>query len=103
MTSSKIMRVAELWRAEFLGPKFMARTAIIISACFAAAHLFGLRQFTSILNGTVGSTKFGWQASAIFGVGYVVLYLAFRGLPDHAGGEPIVEQAVLPREGPLVE
>jgi hypothetical protein len=70
-------RLLKLWRAKFFSPKDFVRRAIIISCFFALAHLFGLKEFTSVLNGTAGSVALGWTASAILGLTYVFLYVAF--------------------------
>ena len=70
-------RLASLWRADFCSPKDFARRALLIAAVFIAADLAGLREFTSILTGTAGSTKFGWGACAFLGLAYIVAYLAF--------------------------
>jgi hypothetical protein len=66
-----------LWRAEFLAPKDLVRRATLISLVFLIAHLAGLRDFTSILNGTTGSVELGWRMSAFLGLTYIFLYLAF--------------------------
>ena len=66
-----------LWRAEFLSPKDFVRRAVLIALLFLAAHLSGLRQFTSILNGTIGSVDLGLGMSAFLGLAYIFLYLAF--------------------------
>ena len=70
-------RLAAFWRAELFSPKDFVRRAFVITAIYAAVHLVGLRQFTSILNGTVGSVGLGWHLSAFFGLGYIFAYLAF--------------------------
>jgi len=64
------------WEAKLFSPKDFVRHAVLICVVFAVAHLFGLRQFTSILNGTTGSTNWGWEASAVFGAIYIFSYLA---------------------------
>lgn len=64
------------WDAEFLSAKDFVRHAVLICLVFAVAHLAGLREFTSVLNGTTGSTELGWETSALLGVGYILLYLA---------------------------
>jgi hypothetical protein len=65
------------WEADFFSPKDFVRHAVLICVVFAVAHLFGLREFTSVLNGTTGSTELGWQVSAVLGVTYIFFYLAF--------------------------
>jgi hypothetical protein len=70
-------RLMSLWRADFCSPKDFVRRALLITVTFLAVHLAGLREFTSILTGTAGSTKLGWGACAFFGLAYIVAYLAF--------------------------
>jgi hypothetical protein len=70
-------RMAEYWRADFFSPRGFLVRAFVISAAFLAVHLAGLRNYTSVLNGTVGPGSAGWKTSAYFGVGYLVIYLAF--------------------------
>ena len=64
-------------RTEFLSAPFLLQRAGLIAVLFLVAHLAGLRDYTNILNGTMGSVTLGWKLSAFFGVCYVVLYLAF--------------------------
>ena len=69
-----------LWlfrRAEFLSPKDLLQRAGAISALFLVAHLAGLREFTSVLNGTIGSVAAGWKLSGFLALIYILLYLAF--------------------------
>ena len=70
-------RLAALWRAKFFSPKDFVRRALIIALLFGVAHLFGLKEFTSILNGTTGSVALGWTTSVLLGLTYVFLYIAF--------------------------
>lgn len=64
-------------RANFLSPKDLLQRAGAISVIFFFLHLAGLREFTSILNGTVGSLALGWKLSAFLAVIYIAAYLAF--------------------------
>jgi hypothetical protein len=70
-------RLAACWRAEFFSPKDFVRRAFVLTVSYLAVHLAGLREFTSILNGTVGSVGLGWGLSAFLGLGYIFAYLAF--------------------------
>ena len=70
-------RFSSLWRAEFLSPKDMVRSAAIIALLFLVVHLAGLREFTSILNGTMRSPELGWKLSAFLGLAYIGSYLGF--------------------------
>jgi hypothetical protein len=74
---NKLKKFAIFQRAEFLSPKDMIQRAIGISALFLLVHLAGFREYTSILNGTIGSLALGWELSAILAVIYIALYLAF--------------------------
>src|SRR6185295_17102557 len=64
-------------RPERLSAKGLLRYAAGLSVFFLAAHLAGLREFTSVLNGTVGSTAVSWEIAALLGVTYIAFYLAF--------------------------
>ena len=70
-------RLAIFQRAEFLSARDMLQRAGAISVMFLVVHLAGLREFTSVLNGTIGSVAAGWKLSAILAVVYILLYLAF--------------------------
>ena len=69
-------RVRGWWRADFLSPKDLVKRALLICLAFAVAHGMGLREFTSVLNGTVGSLDMSWKEAAVRGVIYILLYLA---------------------------
>ncbi len=62
--------------AELFSPKDFVRHAVLISLVFGILHLCGLREFTSILNGTAGSMALSWETSAVLGVIYIFFYLA---------------------------
>jgi hypothetical protein len=70
-------RLAIFQRAEFLSARDMVQRAGAISVMFLVVHLAGLREFTSVLNGTIGSVAAGWNLSAFLAVVYILLYLAF--------------------------
>jgi hypothetical protein len=70
-------KMAPATRKAFSSPKYLVRCAAALIALFLAAHFAGLREFTSILNGTIGSTAMNWESAAILGVVYIGLYLAF--------------------------
>jgi len=55
----------------------LLQRAAVISGLFVAVHLAGLREFTGVLNGTIGSLALGWKLSAFLAVIYIVFYLAF--------------------------
>ena len=64
-------------RAKFLSPRDMIQRAAAISGLFLLVHLAGFREFTGILNGTIGSLALGWGLSTFLAVIYIALYLAF--------------------------
>jgi membrane protein implicated in regulation of membrane protease activity len=70
-------RLGLIRRAEFLSPKDLLQRAGAISVLFLVAHLAGLREFTSVLNGTIGSVAAGWKLSGFLALIYILLYLAF--------------------------
>jgi hypothetical protein len=64
-------------RAEFLSARDMVQRAAAVSGLFLVVHLAGFREFTGILNGTIGSLALGWGLSTVLAVIYIALYLAF--------------------------
>jgi hypothetical protein len=70
-------KLALFRRAEFLSARDLWQRAAGISGLFLLAHLAGLREFTSVLNGTVGSTAVDAKLGAFLAVVYILLYLAF--------------------------
>jgi len=66
-----------LWRAEMFSPAGFVQRALVIGVVFLLVHLAGLREYTSILNGTVGPDSAGWAGSAFLGMTYIIVYLAF--------------------------
>jgi hypothetical protein len=58
-------------------PGYFLEWAGLLLALFLVANLAGMRQFTSVLNGTVGSTSLDWQTASFLGAAYVMVYLAF--------------------------
>jgi len=69
-------RCARLWRAEICSPKNFVRRAVVIALLFLAAHIAGLRDYTSFLSGTVPSPDTGWKLTIFFGLIYLVVYFA---------------------------
>jgi hypothetical protein len=70
-------RIQWFWRAELFSPAGFLQRALVISTGFLLVHLAGLREYTSVLNGTTGPESAGWASSAFFGVTYIIIYLAF--------------------------
>lgn len=64
-------------RAEFLSARDLLQRAVAVSGLFLLVHLAGFREFTGVLNGTIGSLALGWNLSAFLAIIYIVLYLAF--------------------------
>jgi hypothetical protein len=71
---SQILRLRAVVRADFFSPKDLVRHALLIVALFAVAHLAGLREFTTIISGTVASPDLGVDLCALLGLGYMALY-----------------------------
>jgi hypothetical protein len=69
-----LCKVCRILRAEFLSPKDLLRHAVLIGVLFAVAHLAGLREFTTIVSGTLASPSLGVGVCALLGVGYMALY-----------------------------
>jgi hypothetical protein len=65
------------WRAECFSPRGFLLRALLIGAAFLAVQLAGLRDYTSVLNGTVGPSAASWKLSAFYGLTYLVTYMAF--------------------------
>ena len=70
-------RIKRFWREGFFSPQGFLQRALVIGAGFLLVHLAGLREYTSVLNGTVGPESSGWVLSAFLGVTYIIIYLAF--------------------------
>jgi hypothetical protein len=70
-------KVCAALRAEWLSPKDFVRHAILISLAFGVVQACGLREYTSVLNGTTGSLGVSWQMAAALGMIYVLVYLGF--------------------------
>jgi len=76
MKTNRSNRFWNLCAADFLSPKDLLRHAVLIVLTFGLAHAFGLREYTSFLNGTTGSTELGYELSALLGLIYLSLYFA---------------------------
>jgi hypothetical protein len=70
-------KAAIFQRAEFLSAKDMLQRAAAICGLFLVVHLAGFREYTGVLNGTIGSLELGWNLSAFLAAIYILLYLAF--------------------------
>jgi hypothetical protein len=70
-------RLAIFRKAEFLSARDLCQRAAGISGLYLLVHLAGLREFTSVLNGTVGSTAVDAKLGTFLAAVYILLYLAF--------------------------
>ncbi|MGO9584631.1 MAG: hypothetical protein ACLP2Y_00260 [Limisphaerales bacterium] len=70
-------KLAIFRQAEFLSARDLLQRALGISGLYLLTHLAGLREFTSVLNGTIGSVAAGWKLSGFLALIYILLYLAF--------------------------
>ena len=77
MNASVRGAIKSLWHAELFTPKDFVRRAVVLAVIFAVADLAGLRQYTSILNGTAGSLEISRGLAAFLGLSYVFAYLGF--------------------------
>jgi len=75
MNPAKSRRPRKWWQADFGSPRDFVRHAVLLVVLFGVAHICGLREYTSFLNGTAGPVGTDWQTSAFLGVIYVLLYL----------------------------
>ena len=69
--------IGAFWHAKFLSPRDLICRAAILTVIYAMVNVAGLREYTSILNGTAGSADISRGLAAFLGVGYVFSYLAF--------------------------
>lgn len=76
MKKDSTRSLGDLCGADFFSPKDFLRHAILIILVFGVAHLCGLREHTSFLNGTTGSVDLGYELSTLLGMTYLVLYFA---------------------------
>jgi phosphotransferase system glucose/maltose/N-acetylglucosamine-specific IIC component len=71
-----VTRFWDLCGADFFSPKDFVRHAILIVLVFAVMHALGLREYTSVLNGTTGSVEMDPTYAALLGIVYILFYLA---------------------------
>jgi len=64
-------------RGSIASPKYLLEWAVMLTILFIVVQLAGLREFTSVLNGTIGSTSLSWQTASFLGAAYIFVYLAF--------------------------
>jgi hypothetical protein len=61
----------------FASPQYLLEWAAMLTILFIVVQLAGLREFTSVLNGTIGSTSLSWQTASFLGAAYIFVYLGF--------------------------
>lgn len=69
-------RFWDLCAADLLSPKDFVRHAVLVLLVFGGVHACGLREYTSVLNGTTGAVGMDMETATLLGGGYVLLYLA---------------------------
>lgn len=72
--SMRFNHLVRWFRADFCSPKDFVRHAVLIVVLFAVAHLCGLREYTTIITGTMASPALGAEICALLGVAYMALY-----------------------------
>ncbi|HLX69154.1 MAG TPA: hypothetical protein VKV04_05950 [Verrucomicrobiae bacterium] len=70
-------RTSRLARGSIASPLYLLEWAALLTVLFVIVQLAGLRDFTSVLNGTVGSTHLSWQTASFLGAAYIFVYLGF--------------------------
>jgi hypothetical protein len=76
MKQSITDRFGDLCAADFFSPKDFVRHAVLILLAFGLAHACGLREYTSVLNGTTGAAGMDMETATLLGTAYVLIYLA---------------------------
>lgn len=76
MNEAKGQPARPWWGADFFTAKDFLRHGVLILVVFAIIHLLGLREYTSVLNGTTGNTSMHPDNAALLGIIYVLFYLA---------------------------
>jgi hypothetical protein len=64
-------------RRSIASPRHLLEWAAMLAALFVVVQLAELREFTSVLNGTIGSTTLSWQSASFLGAAYIFVYLGF--------------------------
>lgn len=64
-------------RRSLASPQHLLEWAALLTILFIIVQLAGLREFTSVLNGTIGSTNLSWQTASFLGAAYIFVYLGF--------------------------
>lgn len=64
-------------RGSIASAQYFLEWAAMLTILFIIVQLAGLREFTSVLNGTIGSTSLSWQTASFLGAAYIFVYLGF--------------------------
>jgi len=67
-------RFDRLVGVDFFSPKDFVRHAVLIVVLFAIAHVFGLREYTSMISGTMASPSLGAETCTLLAMIYLVFY-----------------------------
>jgi hypothetical protein len=65
--------IRRLWKAPLFSPTGLLLRAALLALVYAALHLAGWREYTSILCGTSPTGNLADQRAALFGLIYVLL------------------------------
>ena len=66
---------ASKWSGAFFSAKYFLVRALALAVLFLAAHLAGLREYTTFISGTSGGPDVSMQTSALYGATYLALYM----------------------------
>ena len=75
MKSQSPLQSSHWWSADFFSAKDFVRHGVLVLIVFAIFHLLGLREHTSVLNGTTGVAGVNPTNAALLGILYVLFYL----------------------------
>lgn len=70
-------RTSRSTRGSIASPRYLLEWAAMLTILFVIMQVAGLREFTSVLNGTIGSTHLSWQTASFLGAAYIFVYLGF--------------------------
>jgi hypothetical protein len=66
-----------VWKADTFSPTAFVVRAIIISVCYFACELLGLREYTTFLSGTTGNPNMSMQTAGTLGLIHLLFYVGF--------------------------
>ena len=76
MSDAARPRKLHWWSADFFSARDFVRHGVLTLLVFVVIHLLGLREYTSVLNGTTGALNMNPDNAALLGIVYVLFYLA---------------------------